>query len=279
MKHSLFIALCCIAALLPLNQQAQTPVCCKATDAFASLASSEKFKKAHPDPLPFHYVSPNGKAVSIPVKGGKNANLFEIRADKPTNNYLLVIHEWFGLNDYIKREAESLQKELGVHVLAVDLYDGLVAATSEEAAKLMKAAKEARIRAILEATLNHAGKNARIQTIGWCFGGGWSLQASIMAGNRGTGCVMYYGMPEEDVNKLKQLKAPVLGIFAVKDEWITPDIVSRFLKNMKMNNKDVMLQSFTADHGFANPSNPNYNKDVAGEAEKLTLKFLKDHVK
>jgi carboxymethylenebutenolidase len=217
--------------------------------------------------------------ISIPVPGGKPARAFEVKAAEPTHNYLLVIHEWWGLNDYIQQAAERYARELGnVHVIAIDLYDGKVTADPAEAAKIMGGVKEDRIRAILRAALGYAGPTARIQTLGWCFGGGWSLQAAIMAGSRGTGCVMYYGMPETDATKLKELKAPVLGLFASKDDWITPEIVSDFVRTMKKNGKDIRVNSYTAAHAFANPSNPKYNKEAADAANQLALKFLREHL-
>ena len=164
------------------------------------------------------------------------------------------------------------------HPLALDLYDGKVTGDPGEAANIMGGVKEERIRAILNAALGHAGPQARILTVGWCFGGGWSLQASIMAGTRGAGCVMYYGMPETDKEKLKQLKAPVLGLFATKDDWITPEIVSDFVRTMKKNGKDIQVNSYTAAHAFANPSNPKYNEEAADAANREALRFLRQHL-
>ena len=84
----------------------------------------------------------------------------------------------------------------------------------------MQGVKEDRAKAIIKGAIAYAGPNAHIATIGWCFGGGWSLQASLLAGKQDVACVMYYGMPEQDVNKLKTLHADVLGNFANKDNWI-----------------------------------------------------------
>jgi len=262
--------------------QAQQPSCCTMTTSnrFALLADEESFRASHADPLPFEYLSSRGKMITLKTGSGGPANAFEIKSEKSTRNFLLVIHEWWGLNDYIKQEAEKLQQELGnVNVLAVDLFDGKVATTADDAARYMKEASEKRIVSILKAALAYAGKDARIETIGWCFGGGWSLQTSILAGAQGTGCVMYYGMPEQDTTKIKALKAPVLGIFASKDEWITPEKVSSFVTLMKKNGKDVQVQTFTADHAFANPSNPNHNKEAAAEAHRMAVSFLKEHLK
>jgi len=262
--------------------RAQAPSCCSLTSSarFAMLAEEKDFLSSHADPLPFEYQSPRGKMITLPVAKGTPANAFEIRAEKPTKNYLLVIHEWWGLNDYIKQVAEKLQQELGnVNVVALDLYDGKVATNAGDAGKYMKNASEKRIRNILKAGIAYAGKDARIETIGWCFGGGWSLQTSILAGPQGAGCVMYYGMPEKDTTKIKALKAPVLGIFATKDEWITPELVSEFSTTMKKNGKQIKIETFTADHAFANPSNPNYNKEAAEAAHTMAVQFLKSHLK
>lgn len=255
--------------------------CCQvpSTTEFAMLGKNESFKTSHLSPLPFHFVPAIGKMVSIKTTDGKEAKVFEVRADKHTDNYLFVIHEWWGLNDYIKQEAEKLQQELGsIHVIALDLYDGKIADNKDDASKYMSEAKEERIRAIISGAINHAGTNARIQTIGWCFGGGWSLQASIMAAKQGAGCVIYYGMPESDLQKLQALSAPVLGIFASLDGWIKPEIVSKFETDMKKYNKEITVKIFNADHAFANPSNPKFEKEASEEAHKMAIKFLREHL-
>ncbi len=268
--------------LFAINANAQNvPSCCSmaATVEFAMLGNDAAFANSHVAPLPFHYIAAKGTMISFKTADGKDANAFEVKADKPTNNYLFVFHEYWGLNDYIKQEAEKLQYELtNVNVIALDLYDGKVAATPDSAGKIMAAAKEDRIRTIIHAAITYAGSKAKIQTIGWCYGGGWSLQASIMAGKQGVGCVMYYGMPEKDVEKIKSLQAPVLGLFALQDKWITVDKVEQFKKDMKANKKEITVRMFDADHAFANPSNPKYNTDLAIQAHQLAVEFLKAHL-
>jgi carboxymethylenebutenolidase len=284
MKTNLKYSLCIVMmmSLFVFAAKAQSKMSCCAMPSsveFAMLSKDASFVASHADPLPFRFIPAKGKMVTIKTRDGKESSAFEVRADKATNNYLLVIHEWWGLNDYIKQEAEKLQGELGnVNVIALDLYDGRVAMTADSAAKIMGEAKEERIRAIIGGAIDYAGKDAKIQTIGWCFGGGWSLQASLIAGKQGTGCVMYYGMPEKDAAKLKTLNAPVLGLFASKDEWITPAVVSQFEKDMKTAGKEITVKSFAADHGFANPSNPHYDKAAGDEAHGLAVGFLKKHL-
>lgn len=257
--------------------------CCvkpSSSQAFAMLGSDESFKASHLSPLPFHYVSPGGKMVSFKGTDGKPASAFEIKSKSSTNNYLLVIHEWWGLNDYIKQVAETLQNELGnVNVLALDVYDGRVATNSDEASKFMSETKEERIRAIIGGAIAYVGKDAKIQTIGWCFGGGWSLQTAIMAGKQCRGSVMYYGMPETDAKKIQSITFPVMELSASQDKWITPELVSKFEGEMKKYNKQITVKSFDADHAFANPSNPKYNKEAATEANKMAVDFLKKNLR
>jgi carboxymethylenebutenolidase len=267
--------------LIAWNSFAQHSCCVKpSTAVFAMLSTDESFKASHLSPLPFHYVSPAGQMISFKASDGKMGSAFEVKSKASTQNYLFVFQEWWGLNDYIKQQAEQLQNELeNVNVIALDLYDGKVAANPDEASKLMGEAKEERIRAIINGAIAYEGPDAKIQTIGWCFGGGWSLQAAMMAGKQCTGCVMYYGMPESDPKKIQSITFPVLGIFAAKDGWITPEIVSKFEREMKKDNKEITVKIFDADHAFANPSNPKHDKAATAEAHTLAIDFLRKNLR
>jgi carboxymethylenebutenolidase len=90
---------------------------------------------------------------------------------------------------------------------------------------------------------------------------------------------MYYGMPEKDTNRLKNLNSDVLGIFAAKEEWISPKVVAEFEANMKKAGKQVTIKSFNAEHAFANPSNPQYDKEATAEAYQLSTDYLKARLK
>ena len=132
------------------------------------------------------------------------------------------------MNDYIKQESEKIFKTLGyVNVIAIDLYDKKVATNRDSAGKYMQAVKTERATAIIQGALNYAGADADIATIGWCFGGGWSLQASLLAGARARACVMYYGMPEESEEKLSDLQSPVFFVWPEQDKWINKDEIGR----------------------------------------------------
>ncbi len=251
----------------------------EATAQFAMLGSDKNFQLKHENPLPFILQNQKGKMITFKTPDGKTGQAYAIQAAKKTDDYLFVFHEWWGLNDYIKKEAERLSKELGnVNVLAIDLYDGNVAATREQAMQYMQAVKTERAHAIINGAIAHAGKDPDIATIGWCFGGSWSLQAAILAGDKAEAAVMYYGMPERDVERLKKLEAPVLGIFAAKDKSITPAIVKEFEQKMDEADQEVTIKMYDAVHAFANPSNPKYDKQAAEEAHKIAVAFLKEHL-
>ncbi|MCI0708036.1 MAG: dienelactone hydrolase family protein [Ignavibacteriae bacterium] len=278
------LAVLALTAVAVTFAYAQACSCCvpastSATEEFGMLALNTEFVSSHPNPFPFDFAPEKGKWVTFKTADGTDGQAFEVKADKPTNNVILLIHEWWGLNDYIQQEAEKLQKALGdVTVLALDLYDKKIATTQEEAPKLMNAVKQERAVAIINGAIQYAGKEARIGTIGWCFGGGWSLQASLLAGKQAGACVMYYGMPEKDVERLKTLNAPVLGIFAKRDGWLTPALVGEFEKTMKDISKPLTMKWYDAVHAFANPSNPEHDKASTEDAYKLMVDFFKQHL-
>jgi len=286
MKKLLLLAVVIVSSAVAFAQRTgpnRSVACCvspSATQRFAMLASNEKFRASHKNPLKLVFQSQVGKAITYKTADGQQASAWELKAKKPTNNYLFVIHEWYGLNDYVKREAEKIYNDLGnVNVIALDLYDGKVADNKEDAGKYMQAVKDERAKAIINGAITYAGPKAHIGTLGWCFGGGWSLQASLLAGKQAAACVMYYGMPEQDVAKLKTLHTDVLGNFANKDAWISPKVVAKFAADMKAAGKKVYLHQYDADHGFANPSNPIYDSSATKDAYTHTITFLKARLK
>jgi len=127
--------------------------------------------------------------------------------------------------------------------------------------------------------MGFSGSGSDIATIGWCFGGGWSLKASIHLGTQGAGCVMYYGMPVPNAVDLAPLKADVLGIFAKQDKSITDAVVLKFKENCKLARKNLTVKTYDADHAFANPSSPRFNEEAATQANEEALKFLKAQLK
>jgi len=262
-----------------LLQEAQSQSCCAPTAAFADLGKQEEFKTAHAEPLPYNGPKIQGEAVEFSTPDGENASAWLIPSKKKSSTYLLIFHEWWGLTDHVKEEAQIWADELGdVNVLCLDLYDGKSSLQRETAAELMQSVDEDRIRQIISGARQYIGFNSDVMTLGWCFGGGWSLQASMMFAAKSKACVIYYGMPETNPDKLKSLQADVLGIFASRDEWINQEVVENFSEAMNEARKSLDVVTFDAEHAFANPTNPQFNKSADRQAHAMALEFLKAHL-
>jgi len=241
--------------------------------------SNEKtFKDAHEKPATIH-PDLSGKMITYATEDGKKGSAYMIKSATNSDKYLFVIHEWWGLNDHIKKEAERYAKELeNVNVVALDIYDGNVADNPDDASRFMKAVSEERAEAIVKGALAMAGTDAKVGTIGWCFGGGWSLKTTLLAEKQATACVIYYGMPVNDAKQIATLNTDVLGIWAEKDQWITPEVAKKFGAVMKATGKKFISHSFDADHAFANPSSPRYEAEAATKANNIVLEYLKERL-
>lgn len=254
-----------------------------ATEKFAMFASNKDFNAAHPAPRAYVHVSTEGgQMIKFKTPDGTEANGYLLQPKTKSNNWIFVIQEWWGLNDNIKRQSEDLFKGLGnVNVLALDMYDGKVATDKETAGQYMQQFRQEHGNAIFQGAIAYAGTKAKIGTVGWCFGGGQSLLAALAAGKQASACVIYYGMPVEDVATLKTLNADVLGIFGTKDQWINGDVVKKFEQNMKAAGKKLIVRNYDADHGFANPSNPlgAFNEAAYQDANTHTVEFFRARLK
>ena len=246
--------------------------------AYQLEASTPAFASLHLSPIK---VNPNdlmGSMISFDAADGDKANAYFIPAKKKSNKWLIVIQEWWGLNDNIKMEADQYFKDLGdMNVIAVDMYDGKIAATPDSAMKLMRGADMKRMTAIIQGAIKHAGSKANIYSVGWCFGGMWSLQTAILAGPQAKGSVMYYGRPETNMEKLKSIQCDIIGFFGNKDQAPSPAMVDDFEKNMKEAGKNLAVNRYDAGHGFANPSNPSFNASAKADAYTKAIAFLKSH--
>ena len=267
--------------LKPVQKPDETkiPLCHTSANDMAFMAADPAFQKLHASPLPFTYTGA-GEMVKFPTPDGQSANGFLLKANKSSDKWLLVYQEWWGLNDNIKKQAESFYNDLkDVNVLAVDMYDGKVATEPAEAGKLMQGASKERLANIQKGAIAYAGPKAEFASVGWCFGGMLSLQSALLEGQKAKGCVMYYGRPEQDVEKLKTLDTDVLGFFGSQDKGISPESVKMFEENMQKAGKKVTIKIYDAGHGFANPSNPVFNKEATEDAYKLAISYLKGKLK
>jgi carboxymethylenebutenolidase len=192
---------------------------------------------------------------------------------------ILVIHEWWGLNDWVKEQASKLS-DLGYVTLAIDLYRGKVATTPDEAHEIMRGVPEDRAARDLHAAFEFLKsqsnvKKDRIASIGWCMGGGYSFDVALQEPTL-TADVINYGHLASDSESLKKINASMLGIFGGQDRGITVDDVKKFEQSMKQLGKKVDIVIYpNAGHGFENPNNKTgYRADDAADAWERTVKFL-----
>ena len=192
---------------------------------------------------------------------------------------IVVIHEWWGLNDWVKDEASKLADQ-GYVTLAVDLYRGQVAADPAMAHELMRGVPEDRAVRDLLAAANflRAQKNVKagkVGAIGWCMGGGYSAR---LAENdpKLAAAVINYGSLSTDPATLNKIQAPVLGLFGGQDRGIPPAAVQQFEKQMKEMGKEVSIKIYDdAGHAFENPNNKGgYRADDAADAWKRITDFF-----
>jgi len=196
---------------------------------------------------------------------------------------ILVIHEWWGLNEHIESMTRQLAGQ-GYVALAVDLYAGEVAASPDQARELMTAANEKPAAANKNLRRAHSFLQRRYETdktavIGWCFGGGWSLQTAILLPGELDAAVIYYGRLIPNRKVLAKIETPILGIFGSEDQGIPVAGVRRFETALQELGKEASIHVYEgADHAFANPTGNRYDAEAAADAWQKTLAFFKEHL-
>jgi carboxymethylenebutenolidase len=199
---------------------------------------------------------------------------------------VIMIHEWWGLNEHIKNQADLLAKE-GYVVLAVDLYGGEVAADSNRARELASSVRENAASAIdnLQSAVNYIKSleivdGNKIASLGWCFGGDWSLQLALNSSeNPLAATIVYYGRPVTDAASLSSISWPILGIFGDQDQAIPVESVKQFASALNASGitNDIYLYEGVG-HAFANPSGDNYAPKETTDAWQKTIGFLSTYL-
>lgn len=196
---------------------------------------------------------------------------------------MVVIHEWWGLNEQTKEDARRLAKE-GYVALAVDLYRGRAATDRDEAHELMRGLPQDRAGRDLVAAFDYLASRSdvradRIGSIGWCMGGGYSLMLALVH-PRLAASVIYYGRLVTDKAMLDPIQAPILGLFGENDRGITPAMVREFEETMRELGKSITVHIYPdAGHAFANPTRDSYREAAARDAWEKTTAFLAQHLK
>jgi carboxymethylenebutenolidase len=192
---------------------------------------------------------------------------------------LIVIHEWWGLNDWVKDQASKLADQ-GYVALAIDLYRGKVATTPDMAHEIMRGVPEDRAKRDLHAAFEFLSSQPnvnkdRIGSIGWCMGGGYSLDVALQEPTLAA-TVINYGHLATDPDALKKINAPILGLFGAQDHGITPDDVHKFEHTLQQLGKKIDVTIYSdAGHGFENENNKDgYRAADTADARKRTVDFL-----
>lgn len=261
----------------PAIEPAAPPKPVDTTTGLTGAVSEDEFKKLHELT---GEAAPPAKGETIELAGSK-AYLSLPEGDGPFPG-VIVIHEWWGLNDNIRHWSDRLAAS-GYAALAVDLYGGRVATTPDDAMAYMKSVDEAAGAKVVAAAHAFLADDPRVKApkrgvIGWCFGGAWSLKSAIALPDLDA-AVIYYGRLETDPQKLAPIRAPILGIFGTRDKGIPPSSVKAFDEALKQAGKQAKLHSFDANHAFANPSSARYDHENAAKAWAETSTFLAEHLK
>lgn len=264
-----------------------TAIGCGAQDDYADRMATEHRNDA-PVANPMSQAAPaaqvtEGDVVYATIDGQPVTGFVARPSEGPTGPGLIVIHEWWGLNDNIRAMARRLAGE-GYTALAVDLYGGQVAGDRDTAYALMKAANAAPAEA--EKNLGQAYEYLRTEleapsvgSVGWCFGGAWSLNTALLLPDSLDAAVIYYGHLHNDPRRLATLEMPILGLFGAEDQGIPLESVEAFSATLDTLGKDATIVVYPgAGHAFANPSGKNYQPEAAEQAWGVTLEFLAENL-
>ena len=221
---------------------------------------------------------PAGRMIDLAVGSEKIHGYLALPKGQGPNPAMVVIHEWWGLNDQIKGVADRLASH-GYVALAPDLYRGKVTDKPEMANELLRALPDARATGDVGAAFAYlralpAVGSKPIGSIGFCMGGGLSLRLALSE-PRLAACVVCYGRPETDAEKLKAIAAPVLGIYGGQDKGIPADMLELFKKGMEKAGRSLDLHVYPeAGHGFMNAGIPSHRPDDTKASWELIDAFL-----
>lgn len=229
------------------------------------------------DPQRVAQAAASLQTLTAKTPSGRTVSAYLALPERKPAGGIMIVHEFWGLNDQIKSVAAELANN-GFAALAIDLYHGKSTKDATAAQALMG---QVNSEEATETTVTWIDRlygmkevNGKVATLGFCFGGGWSLNASLAHPVDAT--VIYYGLCNKSAAELKKLKGPVLGHFAGLDKWINPPMVDGFEAALKADGHPAEIYRYAdANHAFANPTWQNYQKADARLAWDRTTAFLK----
>jgi carboxymethylenebutenolidase len=201
---------------------------------------------------------------------------------------IIMVHEWWGVNDNIRTMANTLAKQSGYVVLAADLFKGQSTKDPKQAMQLVKIITDNPQQSIsnLQAAVKYVSSlpfvdNSKVASIGWCVGGGQSLQLALHSEQHPlVATILYYGTPlVTDKQELSKIKWPVLGIFGDHDQANPLPLINSFKAALDADGITNQIHVYKGlGHAFANPSGANYAPKQTADAWEKTLAFLKKYV-
>lgn len=223
-----------------------------------------------------------GEMVEFPVNGGNTEGYLSI-PKSGSGPGVIVIQEWWGLVDHIKDVCDRFAAE-GFVALAPDLYHGTTTKSPDEAGKLMMALRIDEAERDLSSAANYlstldATTGDKIGVVGFCMGGALALYAATK-NSKIAGCVVFYGIHPNVKPDLPNLHAPVLGLYAERDGFVTPNIVRELESKLKSLGKQIEVKIYPdTDHAFFNDTRPEvYNAEAAADAWPRSISFLRKHL-
>ena len=223
----------------------------------------------------------SGKLVEFPSNGGTTNGYLATPSGKGPG--VIVIQEWWGLVPHIKDICDRFANE-GFVALAPDLYHGETTKSPDEAGKMMMAMNIDQAEKDLRGAINYlleldSTTGNKVGTVGFCMGGALSLYAATKNQQVGA-CVIFYGGHPNVKPDLPNLNAPVLGIYAEKDGFATPQLAHELEGKLKELGKSVEIHIYPdADHAFFNDTRKEvYNAEAAKDAWSRTLNFFRSNL-
>ncbi|HYN83973.1 MAG TPA: dienelactone hydrolase family protein [Pyrinomonadaceae bacterium] len=221
-----------------------------------------------------------GQTVEFTSNGGRAGGYLSV-PEGGTGPGVIVLQEWWGLVPHIKDVCDRFARE-GFVALAPDLYHGEQARSPDEAGKMMMALNIAQtekdLRGAIEYLVSHeATAGETVGTVGFCMGGVLSLFAACENPGRVGACVVFYGIHPKVELRLERLRAPVLGLYAERDQFVTPEVVRELESRLRELGKEAEMHVYAGtDHAFFNDTRPEvYDAEAAADAWRRTVEFFR----
>ncbi len=217
--------------------------------------------------------------VEFSSNGNRGTGEIELPAGEGRAPALILVHEWWGLNDHVRSMVSRFAKQ-GFLTLAIDLYDGKTTKDPDEAGKLMGALDWGRAVSIAAAAVDylksHPRSNGHVGCTGFCMGGAATLV--IAANVPGVEAVVpFYGIPDPSKVDYAKLSAPILMHVAKRDYWVKPELAEALRDQLTAAGKSIRLEQYEADHAFVNDTRPEvYSKENAELALSRSYAFLSE---